>query len=106
MCYCLQSVTFGGENYDTFFVGTDAAIYDVQTGKILQFGAGPDDGYMYKILCSGVKGQPERKISLKYATCMNDPAALDAQKKRQGLKAQLMQIDSALQELLRNGQPY
>lgn len=67
---------------------------------------GPEDGYVYQVTGLGVKGKPERKISLKFASCINDPAALKAQKKRQGFKAKLKQIGSAANNILHRGVPY
>lgn len=80
-------------------------MYSVENGKILKFKAGPDDGYMYQITGVG-QGQPERKIDLKYASCMHDPAALKAQKKRQSFKSKLKRLGTAANIALHRGQPY
>lgn len=101
-----QSITWGGPNYDTLFVTTDKAVYSVENGKILKFKAGPEDGYIYQIKNVGAKGQPERKVGLKYASCMNDPAALAAQKKRESLKSKIKRLGTAANIALHRGQPY
>lgn len=67
---------------------------------------GPDDGYMYAVTGLDVKGQPERKIDLKFASCMNDPAALAAQKERQSFTAKIKQIGWAAKNIWHRGVPY
>jgi len=100
-----QAVTFGGPNYDELYVTTDAARYDVRTGKIETFQGDEEDGYLYKISGLRVEGQPESKLGTKYASCMNDPAALEEERQRQSLLGTVEEDGDAIAQFLKY-QPY
>lgn len=63
------------------------------TGEINPYGGGPKDGFLYKVTGMGVKGKPERKMGMEYATCLIDSRkhkhmeSFKAAKKNIGAKA-------------------
>lgn len=94
--YCSQSFTWGGPNLDTFYIGTAAATYSMVTGEINPYGGGPEDGYLYKVtLGMGVKGKPERKIGMEYATCLIDSTK---HKHKHGFKAKKKNIGAKVKK--------
>lgn len=102
VCHCLQSIGFGGPNYDILYAPTAKTVYSKQTGLIEELGVFSDSGYVFAITGLGVKGQAETKIDLKYASCMNDQGALAAQKKKKGFKAKAKRVGATIKQLFHN----
>lgn len=91
----VQSLTWGGENMDTLFVGTSVIVYSIQSGKTVPVKLPEADGHLYQE--TGLGRNPAAKMDMRYATCLNEKA-----RSKHGFKSKVKKAASKIKKLFKH----